>query len=398
MSSRNIKSRVQRANPAVDLVMRMMAIPGKSGEELEIQQFIRSHLLQAGIDESRITVDSAHTKSRHGGETGNLIVKLPGTVREPRRLLMAHIDTVPICVGSKPIRRGGFVHSADARTGLGGDNRAGAAVVLNTILEIQRCGLPHPPLTLFWPVQEEVGLVGARFVARGKLGRPQLCFNWDGGAPNMAVIGATGAIYMDIHVQGVASHAGAHPENGVSAIAIAGLAIAELTEAGWHGLIRKGKQSGTSNIGVISGGSATNVVVNEVLARVEARSHKPAFRRRITEEFRKAFERAAKKVRNTAGECGSIRFESEQKYESFRLKKTEPCVREALSAVAECGCEPRTRIVNGGLDANWMSAHGFPTVSLGCGQADIHTINETLHIESFLQACRIAVRLATVPH
>jgi tripeptide aminopeptidase len=56
---------------------------------------------------------------------------------------------------------------------------------------------------------------------------------------------------------------------------------------------------------------------------------------------------------------------------------------------------PETRIVNGGLDANWLTRHGLPTVTLGCGQAGIHTVEETLHIDSFLTACHIALRLAT---
>ena len=105
---------------------------------------------------------------------------------------------------------------------------------------------------------EEIGLLGARHVTLGKLGKPKLCFNWDGGAPGMAVIGATGDDHLDIEVHGLASHAGAHPEDGVSAIAIAGKAIADLQENGWHGLIIKGRNAGTSNIGIINGGDATN--------------------------------------------------------------------------------------------------------------------------------------------
>ena len=64
-------------------------------------------------------------------------------------------------------------------------------------------------------------------------------------------------------------------------------------------------------------------------------------------------------------------------------------------AIAAIGLSPEARITNGGLDANWLNAHGLPTVTLGCGQQDIHTVNETLHIESYLQACRIGLLLAT---
>ena len=65
----------------------------------------------------------------------------------------------------------------------------------------------------------------------------------------------------------------------------------------------------------------------------------------------------------------------------------------ACDAVVANGMEPFTRLVNGGLDANWLSEHGFPTVTLGCGQSAIHTVDEELHVPSFLQACQIGLTL-----
>ena len=379
---------------AVDLVMEMMAVPGKSGQEGRIAELISGKLRKAGVPASTIMFDSAHKKSHMGGEVGNLIVKLPGTVRGPRRLLMGHMDTVPLCVGSQPVRKGAWIKSRDPETALGGDNRAGASVALGAALTILKHSLPHPPLTLFFPIQEEVGLVGARHVSGAKLGKPKLCFNWDGGAPNVAVIGATGDDHLDIEVYGLASHAGAHPEDGVSAVAIAGKAIADLMENGWHGLVSKGRKSGTSNIGYIGGGEATNVVLNRVTLRAEARSHDPKFRARIVDAYRRAFARAAKSTRSAAGESGRVEISVRDKYEAFRLSKSEPCVKAALAAVEAVGLPAETRIINGGLDANWLTANGFPTVTLGCGQAGIHTVEETLFVEGYLQACRIGLLLA----
>ena len=42
-----------------------------------------------------------------------------------------------------------------------------------------------------------------------------------------------------------------------------------------------------------------------------------------------------------------------------------------------------------------MAAHGIPTVTLGCGQAEIHTTNEMLDLAAFDAACRAGLRLAT---
>ncbi len=380
---------------AIERVMTLMAIRGKSCEEGDVVRRITGELEKVGVPQSAIVIDQVNKKSPAGGEVGNLIVTLPGTLRAPRRLLMAHLDTVPLCVGSKPVRKGKEITSADPETALGGDDRSGSAVLLTSILEIIKQGLPHPPLTLFWPVQEEIGLYGARFVSLPKLGNPKLCFNWDGGSAATACIGATGAYDLAIEVKGIASHAGVHPEGGVSAIGIAGIAIADLHQNGWHGLIVKGKHTGTSNIGVIEGGEATNVVTPAVKLRAEVRSHDPAFRKRLVDEFRKAFERAAKAVKNDAGKSGCIRFEASLKYESFRLQESEPTVQAALGAIRAVGLDPVTRISNGGLDANWLSARGLPTVTLGAGQQSVHTVDETLNVTDFLNGCRIGLLLAT---
>jgi tripeptide aminopeptidase len=228
-----------------------------------------------------------------------------------------------------------------------------------------------------------------------QLGRPRQAFNFDGGSPAELVIGATGAVRMTIRIEGIAAHAGTHPERGVSAIAIGSLAIARLEKGGWHGLVRKGGRRGTSNVGKFEAGQATNVVTDSATLRAEARAHDPRFRRRIVAAYRQAFKTAARSLRNQAGRSGKVHFEVAEDYESFVLEKSEPCVAAAADAVRATGRAPVYRLVDGGLDANWLQAHGIPTVSLGVGQQEIHTVRETLDLDQFYTGCRIALRLAT---
>ena len=380
---------------ALDRVLELMAIPGKSGEEAAVVARIQELLRAAGVPESAMEIDDCPRRSPIGGSTGSLIVKLPGTKKGPRVLLMAHVDTVPLCVGCQPVIDGDLIRSRDPETALGGDDRGGASVVLTAILEILRQKLPHPPLTLFWPVQEEIGLYGARHVDLKRLGGPKLCYNWDGGSASMACIGATGSYDLEIDIAGIASHAGVHPEGGINALSVASLAIADLQQNGWLGLIQKGRNRGTSNIGIVRGGDATNVVMPDLHLDGEVRSHDPKFRDRLVKEFRKAFERAVKSVRNDVGAKATLKFVHDLKYESFCLAHDEPVIQGAIRAITATGLTAETRISNGGLDANWLSARGLPTVTLGCGQDDVHTVNEILRIDDYLHACEIAVRLAT---
>lgn len=375
--------------------MELMAVPGTSGQEEKVAAFVVRQLRKAGLSATAIQFDDAHLKSPLGGEVGNLIVSLPGTMRGPRRLLMAHLDTVPLCVGCRPKRVGKTVVSADPNTGLGADNRAGCAVILSAALAILRRKLPHPPLTFLWAVQEEVGLKGAQHARLSKLGKPKLAFNWDGGPAEKITVGATGAYRMRIEIGGLASHAGGAPEHGVSAITIAGLAIADLENHGWLGDIHKAGRHGTSNIGVIEGGAATNVVTDRVALRAECRSHDAGLRQEILSAFEQAFQRAAKAVRNVSGVPGTAAILSQLDYDAFRLAEREPCVLAAEAAVRAIGAEPLRAVSNGGLDANWLTARGIPTVTLGCGQQHVHTTSEKLDIAAFERACQIALRLAT---
>jgi tripeptide aminopeptidase len=59
--------------------------------------------------------------------------------------------------------------------------------------------------------------------------------------------------------------------------------------------------------------------------------------------------------------------------------------------------QPNLRISNGGLDANWMVRHGIPTVTIGAGQNNIHTVDEYVDLDEFAAGCRMTLVLATLP-
>ena len=388
--------------PDIDLaraektVLELLKIPGISGQEKQVAGIIQKKLLDAGCPKSFISFDQAHKKTPIQGSCGNLIVKFPGTYRGPRRLLMAHMDTVPVCEGTRPVVRGDIVRSGNPETGLGADDRSGCGVVLSTALEILRQKIDHPPLTFFFAIQEEVGLWGARTVKATDLGKPKLAFNFDGGDVDKLTVGATGGERLDITIEGIPSHAGVAPEQGVSAITIASLAIASLHEDGWHGLVEKRSKRGTSNIGVIHGGAATNVVAESVTLRAEARGHDAVFRNRIVRAIEKALKKAVNQVKSSSGRKGTVSISKRLDYEAFRLNKNEPSVRTAHKVLETLGHTPYYDISNGGLDANWMAANGIPTVTLGCGQHAIHTTNEWLDLKTYRDACRTAIMLATM--
>src|SRR5262249_6990699 len=94
------------ADAAVARLMRFLAVEGITGQELAIGRDVVDLLLSGGVPRKQIRFDEAHKKIPLPTQTGNLIVTLPGTMAGPRRLFMTHLDTVPLCAGAVPVRKG----------------------------------------------------------------------------------------------------------------------------------------------------------------------------------------------------------------------------------------------------------------------------------------------------
>lgn len=388
---------------AVKRLMRFLAIEGVTGEEAAIGRDVAAALKEAGVTARAIRFDDANKRIPLPTQTGNLIVDLPGRGRmknKPRLMFMTHLDTVPLCAGAKPVLKGRKIVNA-AKTALGGDNRTGCAVLVTLAAELARQKPDHPPITLLFCVREESGLWGARHVDLKALGSPVMAFNYDGGSASNVVVGAVGADRWEVEIFGRASHAGGAPERGISATMILGLALADVQAGGWFGKVVKGAKKGTSNVGPVSGGpgrpagDATNVVTDYVHVRGESRSHDATFFRKITSAYKAAFEKAAKRVTNSDGKTGKVKFKVQTDYHPFRMKESLPAVKRAAAAVAAGGTTPNIRAANGGLDANWMVRHGIPTVTFGAGQNEAHTIDEWVNLDEYERACALALRLAT---
>jgi tripeptide aminopeptidase len=390
------------AEQAIARLLRFLSVEGITGQEEVIGREVVTTLVEAGVPRKAIRFDKAHESIPLPTQTGNLIVTLPGTRPGPRRLFMTHLDTVPLCAGAQPARQRNRIVPA-GKTALGGDNRTGVgclATMLATLLERK---LPHGPLTVLFTVREESGLWGARFVNKAELGNPLLGFNVDGSSAKAITIGAVGAERWHAAVSGKAAHAGVHPERGISATMVVSLALAEVHQEGWFGKIVKNGKEGTSNIGSIgdaggrSAGQATNVVTDFALVHGEARSHDARFVRAITAAYRGAFKNAARRVVDDRGQSAKVKFTSRLDYFPFRLKPASPPVRAAVTAAESLGWQPVLRVTNGGLDANWLVRHGVPTITFGAGQNNVHTVDEFVDLVEYVDGCRLALALATLP-
>jgi tripeptide aminopeptidase len=382
-------------------LLNFLSVEGVTGQEANIAAAVRAALIEAGVPETAIRFDDANKRIPLPTQTGNLIVTLPGTAPGPHLLFSTHLDTVPLCAGAKPRKEGDRIVS-DGTTALGGDARTGVAALVVVAETLLRHNLPHPPITMLFTVREESGLHGARELDPSILGGPEMCINIDGQMSSDLILGAVGQENWEVEIVGKASHAGVAPHKGISATLVGAIGLAEARKAGWFGKVVKDEGRGTSNVGVFGGkdgkpaGDATNVVTDYAFIKGEARSPKASFALRIAEAFGEAFAHAQAEVQDDMGETAKVDFRRMTSYPPFELSRESPAVRRVARAMEQLGIEPDYQFSNGGLDANWLDKHGIPTVTIGAGQAEIHTIKEYVNLPEFEKGCRLAILAATL--
>ena len=124
----------------------LLKVEGLSGREATVAAAIREKFIAAGCRPSWIRHDRVNRQIPDGDwggwEIGNLIVKIPGTIRAPRRLFMGHMDTVPLCRGAVPIKKGNRIVSK-GDTALGGDNRTACAALVTMVETLLKSEAPR---------------------------------------------------------------------------------------------------------------------------------------------------------------------------------------------------------------------------------------------------------------
>jgi tripeptide aminopeptidase len=381
---------------AMRYLLELLPIPGPPGDEKKVEEYLRAECRKLGVPDDAMEGDETHQQSDYGGNTGNLAIRLDGTRGGPRRMLATHMDTVPPAVGSRPRVEGDRVVNDAEGKALGADARCGCAALLHAVKALRELDGDHPPVTVLITVQEEVGLVGARGLDLSILGPepPAFGFEFDGGKTDELVTAIIGTERMNIEVTGIAAHGG-RPQNGASAAMVEAVALAELGREGWFGYVEKPEGDARTNLGILKGGTGSNVVMPHLYGLAEFRSHSRGFRRQAIEAWQDAFRRAAAGVKNTDGKACSVSFSQGPTYEPFALPDDAPVVTLAEAAARSCGIEPKRVKHDGGMDANHFVAKGIPTVSVGIGGFRCHSPEEYADLNEFRTCCKLAVALAT---
>ncbi|HEY3379424.1 MAG TPA: M20/M25/M40 family metallo-hydrolase, partial [Armatimonadota bacterium] len=231
----------------IETFLTLLAINAPSRREGAIAKHLRTVLEELGLT---VCVDDA---GEHlGGETGNLIARLPGNIDAPPLLFCAHIDTVAPTEGLHVQRGNGEIRS-DGATILGADDRAGVAAILEMLRALLESGARRPPLEIVFTVAEEIGVMGSMLLDYAQLTARYGFVPDTSGPVGIIVTRAPAQRHLHITIHGKAAHAGMTPEHGISAITVAARAIARMEQG-------RIDEETTANIGIMHGGKATNIV------------------------------------------------------------------------------------------------------------------------------------------
>ena len=356
-----------------DRFVRLCEIPSPTGSERAVADAVLAELRGFGVEAIE---DGAAVPARAGA--GNLLARLPGR-GEDWVLFSAHLDTVPV-EGVVEVMLEGGAYRSRGETILGADNKAAVAVLIE-LIAARAADPPAVGIELLLTVAEEDGLRGAKAFDRAAL-RAQAGVVIDHATPLGEVITAAPTYQRLVaEFEGTEAHAGVRPEDGHSAIAAAAAAVAAM---------RLGRLDAetTANVGLIEGGTATNVVPGRCRLEGEARSIDPS---RAAAEIGAMSEACAW----GASEHGcDLDVRIEEVFRGYRTAPDSRALALAEAGLRRAGIEPRRVPTGGGSDANAHVAAGLDCVLLADGTIGNHTPEESIaaaDLDRLLAVCEAIV-------
>lgn len=363
----------------LDDFLGLISINSPSRHEAEI-----ARVLAHKLEELSFVVHIDNAGEYAGSDTGNLIARKAGNSPNAVPILFsAHMDTVASTEGINYMVSDDGIISTDGRTILGADDKAGIAAILEGLKVLEENRLPHGDIEIVFSICEEIGLYGARHLDLSSI-KSKCCFVYDIGAPVGAIIiAAPTHDNIEAVVMGKAAHAGADPENGINAIYAASLAIANMK-------LGRIDQETTANIGIITGGKATNIVPDLCEVKGEARSLDKSKLESQIAQMKRAFDQAG-------GETGArIDMKVERSYSGYNLSQDNIAFKIAMEAARRAGISPKVDATGGGSDANIFNEHGITAVPIGVGYDKPHTNEEYIAINDLVLSAKMAVEIARV--
>lgn len=295
-------------------------------------------------------------------------------------LVLGHYDTVwPIgTIATMPFRVEG-----DEAFGPGVfDMKASLILIEAALAAIASIGAAMPrPLVVLFTSDEEIGSLRSRDLIEDEAKKCEFTLVVEPPLANGSLkTWRKGTGLFTLTVEGRAAHAGVEPEKGRSAVVELAHQILAL-----EGLQRP-ELGTTLNVGVISGGTATNVVPAHATARIDARILTMTEAARLEEA-----------IRGLKPVTPDVKLSVTGRIKRPPMERT-PAVmglyERARAIGRSLGLELGEGGTGGASDGNFTAALGIPTLDgLGCPGAGAHADHEHIRIDGLLERAALMASL-----
>lgn len=343
------------------------------------ERLVADYIL-AFCEERKISVTEDSAAAIIGGNTGNLLVEIPGQT-ERTILFSAHMDTVVPCDVVTPVIKDGRIFS-DQTTILGADDKSGIAAMLVLMEHAIRHPHLYPNLKFVFSVAEETGLQGARALEEAFLADVDAAFILDSsGTPGEIVCAAPFMASGSITVIGKEAHAGIAPEQGVNAFVVAAHAVAKLP-------IGRIDAQTTCNIGIVQGGLAANIVMPKLTLEFEARSLDKASLEMVLKQVHEVFQAECEKAGATYKSTVQIDTPG------YQIQADEEIAHKVMQACEAIQLPYRFKHSGGGSDTNIYAGKQVKAMTLATGMTKVHTVEESIAIRDLELTAQLVQAIA----
>jgi len=384
---------------------RSTVYPSTPGQ-LVLGKLLRDELLAMGYADARQT------------EFGIVHATIPGNVpAAPTVALNSHVDTSPEFSGkgvnpqvipnypggdivlvndpSRVIRTsespelndliGKTIITTDGTTLLGGDDKAGVAVIMEVArILAENPTIPHGPVKVVFTCDEEIGR-GVLHLEPSEL-NAHVAYTLDGSGTGEVEGETFSGDKATIVITGVNIHPALAKGRMVNAVRLAGMFLERIPRRLLTPETTDGRQ-GFIHPYMIDGGVPKTTI--HCLLRdfiTEKLTEYADLLRDIGRQIIREYPEAAIEITIT------------QQYRNMRdgMDKEPRAVPFALEAIKRAGLEPKEKIIRGGTDGTLLTAKGLPTPNLSCGEHNFHSPLEWVCLEEMQANVKTVIELLKV--
>jgi tripeptide aminopeptidase len=351
-------------------------------------------------------------------EFGYVYATIPATSKKqiPVICFCAHMDTSPDCSGKdvRPIihknyngedlvlpndknqviklsehpalneQIGNDIITADGKTLLGADNKAGVAEIMDAAhFLIHNQHIPHGEIKILFTPDEEIGR-GVDKVNLKKLGA-EFAYTMDGETLAHIENETFSADGVTLTIKGFPTHPGFAKNKMQHAIKIAASIVEQLP-------IAKSPET-TENKQAFIHPVSINGGLDEVVVKFIIRAFSTAELHQLEEELKQITESVIKNY----DKC-SYQFEVQEQYRNMKevLDTCPHVVDYAVEAIRRSGLQPVLSSIRGGTDGSRLSFMGLPCPNIFAGEHAFHSKQEWVSVQDMQKAVDVIVNLSSI--